>query len=95
MRVNRRGSQSHDDALAKAASDIALAKSAISSQNQSMLGRDIGPAVRLPLLVAAIESSFDTGGPFASELAALLKLLPDVAVPDVRQCRCSKRSAAA
>ncbi len=74
--------QSQDDALAKAASDIALAKSAISSQNQSMLGRDIGPAVRLPLLVAAIESSFDTGGPFASELAALLKLLPDVTVPD-------------
>lgn len=74
--------QSHDDALAKAASDIALAKSAISSQNQSMLGGDIGPAVRLPLLVAAIESSFDTGGPFAPELAALLKLLPDMTVPD-------------
>jgi hypothetical protein len=74
--------ESHDEALARAASDIALAKSAISSQNQSMLGRDIGPAVRLPLLVAAIESSFDTGGPFASELAALLKLLPEVAVPD-------------
>lgn len=74
---------SHDEALAKAASDIALAKSAISSQNQNLAGTDIGPAVRLPLLVAAIESSFDTGDPFAQELAALLQLLPDMAVPDV------------
>jgi phage shock protein A len=43
---------------------------------------DIGPAVRLPLVVSGLESALGNGRPYAAELASLRALLPDLAVPD-------------
>ena len=71
-----------DGAIANAESDIAVAKTAIATQNQTLGGTEIGPAVRLPLVVAGIESAFGNGRPFAAELANLTALLPDLAVPE-------------
>lgn len=71
-----------DSAIAKAEGDIVAAKTAIATQNQTLGGTEIGPAVRLPLVVAGIESAFGNGRPFAAELANLTALLPDLAVPE-------------
>jgi hypothetical protein len=43
---------------------------------------DIGPAVRLPLVVSGLEGAVANGRPYAAELRSLNALLPDVAVPD-------------
>jgi hypothetical protein len=43
---------------------------------------DIGPAVRLPLVVSGLEGAVANGRPYAAELQSLDALLPDVAVPD-------------
>lgn len=59
---------------------IATLKSAVSAQTVG--SGDIGPAVRLPLVVSGLESAVSNGRPFAAELASLRTLLPDLTVPD-------------
>lgn len=61
--------------------DVATTQSAISSQTQALAGTDIGPAVRLPLVVSGLESAIANGRPYAAELAGLKALLPDLVVP--------------
>ncbi len=61
--------------------DVSATQSAISTQSQTLSGADIGPAVRLPLLVSGLETAIANGRPFAAELAGLKALLPDLAVP--------------
>lgn len=63
-------------------SDLAAAKAAIAAQTQTLGGANIGPAVRLPLVVSGLETAFAGGRPFAAELASLKTLLPDLAVPE-------------
>jgi hypothetical protein len=55
--------------------------SAISTQSQSLGAADIGPAVRLPLMVSGLETAIANGRPFAAELAGLKTLLPELTVP--------------
>jgi len=62
--------------------EVDATKSAIAAQTSMIGASDIGPAVRLPLMVSGIESAFANGRPFAAELAGLKTLLPDLAVPD-------------
>lgn len=66
-----------------AAQQVALdaAETAIATRNQSLDEGAVGPAVRLPLLVAALESAVANGRPFTAELAAVTALLPDLDVP--------------
>lgn len=70
-----------DSAITTLKGDVATTQTAISSQTQTLAGTDIGPAVRLPLVVSGLESAIANGRPFAAELAGLKTLLPDLAVP--------------
>jgi len=62
--------------------EVETAKAAIAAQATSLAGADIGPAVRLPLIVSGLEAAFGSGRPYAAELAGLTALLPDLAVPE-------------
>ena len=62
--------------------ELDTAKSAIAAQTQQLGGADIGPAVKLPLVVSGLETAFSAGRPYAAELASLRALLPNLAVPD-------------
>lgn len=42
---------------------------------------DIGAVLQLPLILSGFETAFDTGRPYAAELAALRAAVPDAAVP--------------
>lgn len=70
-----------DGAITSLKGEVAATQTAISTQNQTLGGADIGPAVRLPLVVSGLESAIGNGRPFAAELAGLKALLPDLAVP--------------
>jgi hypothetical protein len=70
-----------DSAVTSLKGEVATTQTAISSQTQTLAGTDIGPAVRLPLVVSGLESAIANGRPFAAELAGLKTLLPDLIVP--------------
>lgn len=61
--------------------ELETAKSAIAAQTQTLGGADIGPAVKLPLILSGLETAFATGRPYGAELQSLKTLLPDLAVP--------------
>jgi hypothetical protein len=61
--------------------DLAAARSTIAAQTSSIGGTDVGPAVKLPLIVSGLESAFASGRPYAVELASLTAILPDLDVP--------------
>ncbi len=62
--------------------DVAALKGTVSTGSQAVGAADIGPAVRLPLVVSGLESAVINGRPFAGELQSLRTLLPDLAVPE-------------
>ncbi|HHY50641.1 MAG TPA: hypothetical protein GYA10_12925, partial [Alphaproteobacteria bacterium] len=70
-----------DASLASLATAVEEAKAAVAAQNRSIAGAEVGPAVRLPLIVAGLEAAFANGRPYAAELASLKTLLPDIVVP--------------
>ncbi|KQW85620.1 hypothetical protein ASC89_00625 [Devosia sp. Root413D1] len=70
-----------DSAISGLKGDVSATQTAISTQNQTLGGADIGPAVRLPLMVTGLETAIANGRPFAAELTGLKALLPDLAVP--------------
>lgn len=70
-----------DGAITDLTGKVAAAQTAISTQNQTFGGADIGPAVRLPLVVSGLENAIGNGRPFVAELEGLRALLPDLAVP--------------
>jgi len=61
--------------------ELNTAKAAIAAQTQTLGGADIGPAVKLPLVVSGLETAFSAGRPYTAELESLRTLLPDLAVP--------------
>jgi hypothetical protein len=63
------------------AAELDTAKAAIAAQNQTLGGANIGPAVKLPLVVSGLETAFSAGRPYVDELESLRALLPDLAVP--------------
>ncbi len=70
-----------DAAIAATRTDIDATKTAIATQNRTLGGADIAPAVRLPLVVTGLESAFGSGRAYATELRSLTALLPDLVVP--------------
>jgi hypothetical protein len=70
-----------DAAIEGLVADLAAAKAAIAAQTRSIGGADVGPAVKLPLIVSGLESAFAAGRPYAAELASLTAILPDLSVP--------------
>lgn len=70
-----------DAAIGAFSSELTAAKAAIAAQNRSIGGADVGPAVKLPLVVSGLEIALATGRPYATELATLTTILPDLVVP--------------
>jgi hypothetical protein len=68
--------------IASLRGEVDATKSAVAAQTSMLGSSDIGPAVRLPLMVSGVETAFANGRPFGAELAGLTTLLPDLAVPD-------------
>jgi hypothetical protein len=67
--------------VASLKTDVEAAKAAIAEQNRTIGGADIGPQVRLPLIVSGLEAAFANGRPYKTELDGLTALLPDITVP--------------
>jgi hypothetical protein len=70
-----------DQRVATLAADLETAEAAIAAQTRTLGGTEIGPAVKLPLIVSGLESAFATGRPYETELAGLTTLLPELDVP--------------
>lgn len=64
------------------AAELATARAAIAAQGESIGDAGIGPAVKLPLVVAGLETALASGRPYAAELEALRGISPELAVPD-------------
>ena len=62
--------------------ELDTAKAAIAAQTRQLGGADIGPAVKLPLVVSGLETAFAAGRPYTAELDSLRALLPNLAVPE-------------
>lgn len=62
--------------------ELNTAKAAIAAQTQQLGGADIGPAVKLPLVVSGLETAFSAGRPYTAELDSLRALLPSLSVPE-------------
>lgn len=77
-----RGLTTTGDSVETLRTEMETAKAAISAQTRTLGGGDIGPAVRLPLIVSGLESAFSTGRPYVAELDGLRALLPDLDVPE-------------
>lgn len=61
--------------------ELDAAKAAIAAQTQTLGGANVGPAIRLPLVVSGLETAFAAGRPYGAELTSLTTLLPDLVVP--------------
>jgi hypothetical protein len=71
-----------EQSLATLRGDIDATRSAVAAQTNMLGSSDIGPAVRLPLMVSGVETAFANGRPFSAELSGIATLLPDLAVPE-------------
>lgn len=63
-------------------SDIETLKQAVAARAPSLAEGEVSAAVRLPLLVAGLDSAFGNGRPYADVLKSLTPLLPATKVPD-------------
>lgn len=61
--------------------ELNTAKAAIAAQTQQLGGADIGPAVKLPLVVSGLETAFSAWR-YTAELDSLRALLPSLSVPE-------------
>lgn len=65
--------------------ELETAKAAIAAQTQTLGGANVGPAVRLPLVVSGLETALTAGRSYRAELDSLRALLPDIVVPEALQ----------
>ncbi len=69
-----------DGTLGTLRSDLDATRKALNDHISAALPNEVGPALKLPLILSGLEDAFANGRPFAAELAALKGVLPDVAV---------------
>ncbi|MEO8758828.1 MAG: hypothetical protein ABI398_13885 [Devosia sp.] len=62
--------------------DLDASRKTLSDHINAALPSEIGPAMKLPLILSGLESAFDSGKPFQQELSALASVVPDLAVPE-------------
>jgi len=70
-----------DSTLSALRTDLDAARKTLSDHISSALPNEVGPALKLPLLLSGLESAFANGKPFESELSVLSGVLPDLAIP--------------
>lgn len=71
-----------DQTVAALRSDLDTARKTLSDHISSALPNEVGPAMKLPLILSGLESALQAGRPFQEELTALTSVLPDLSVPD-------------
>ncbi len=71
-----------DATVAALRTDLDAARDALSQHIDAALPNEVGPALKLPLILSGLEGAFAAGKPFQAELDALATVLPDLAVPD-------------
>jgi hypothetical protein len=72
-----------DQTVTALRTDLEAARTSLSEHITSALPNEVGPALKLPLILSGLEGAFASGKPFAAELDALRGVLPDFAVPEV------------
>jgi len=72
-----------DSTVASLRTDLDAARQTLSAHIESALPNEVGPALKLPLILSGLEGAFATGRPFQSELDTLRSVLPDFIVPAV------------
>lgn len=70
-----------DSTVASLRTDLDAARDRLNQHIDSALPNEVGPALKLPLILSGLEGAFATGRPFQAELDTLRSVLPDFAVP--------------
>jgi len=70
-----------DSTLTALRADLDTTRKTLSDHINAALPNEVGPALKLPLILSGLESAFANGRPFDPELKALNTVLPGVAVP--------------
>ena len=70
-----------DSTVASLRTDLDAARDTLSQHIDSALPNEVGPALKLPLILSGLEGAFATGKPFQQELDALHSVLPDFDIP--------------
>lgn len=71
-----------DGTTASLRTDLEAARKLLNDHISSALPSEVGPALKLPLILSGLETAFDSGRPFTLELQALAGVLPDLAIPE-------------
>lgn len=67
--------------VASLRTDLDAARTALTQHIDAALPNEVGPALKLPLILSGLEGAFASGKPFQAELDALRTVLPDLVVP--------------
>lgn len=70
-----------DSTVASLRTDLDAARQSLSQHIDSALPNEVGPALKLPLILSGLEGAFASGKPFQAELDSLHAVLPDFVVP--------------
>jgi hypothetical protein len=70
-----------DSTVASLRTDLDAARQSLSQHIDSALPNEVGPALKLPLILSGLEGAFASGKPFQAELDSLQIVLPDFVVP--------------
>ncbi|RYE11009.1 MAG: hypothetical protein EOP22_02260 [Hyphomicrobiales bacterium] len=71
-----------DSTVTALRTDLEAARQTLTAHIDSALPNEVGPALKLPLILSGLESAFITGKPFQQELDSLRSVLPSFAVPE-------------
>lgn len=71
-----------DGTVASLRADLNAAKKQLNDHISTVAPTEVGPALKLPLILSGLESAFASGKPFALELESLATVLPNQPVSD-------------
>lgn len=72
-----------DSTVASLRTDLDAARATLSQHIESALPNEVGPALKLPLILSGLEGAFATGKSFQAELDSLHAVLPDFPIPTI------------
>lgn len=70
-----------DSTVASLRTDLDAARQSLTQHIDAALPNEVGPALKLPLILSGLEGAFAAGKPFQMELDSLQTVLPDLIVP--------------
>ncbi|MEP7239295.1 MAG: hypothetical protein ABI697_00270 [Devosia sp.] len=71
-----------DATLSALRTDLEATRKTLNDHINAALPNEVGPALKLPLILSGLEDAFATGRPFAAELEALASVLPASVPPE-------------